>query len=108
LADPTKARIECGHGCGFAEYDPTVCLLVKVFGMPMRILFTCPVCKRDQRRDVPETKVAQLCLLFRAVGNPLVQLPPQGDLPWPKVEYDDILDFALSFDQEMEALLGGG
>lgn len=103
-----KVRIACPAGCGMQQFDPTTVLLVKAFGEEMRVVFTCPICEKSQRMTVVAPLVPAMCEVFRAAGNPLIQLPPQGDLPWPKIEYDDLLDFALSFDEEMAMLLEGG
>lgn len=71
------------------------------------MVFTCPLCAEQCTQDVHTTLVGPICEMFRLAGRPLIQLPPQGDLPWPRFGLDDLIDFHQHLDVVLEHLLEG-
>ncbi len=101
----THLRVTCPD-CGPLVINQRVNgTLVKAAGEPVIVLYTCPKCSTDRRQVVSTPLVNDVCELFRVSGKPLVSLPPQGDLPWPPLSYDDLLEFGLHSEEIIEHLL---
>jgi hypothetical protein len=80
-------------------------LLVKPVADTVKVVFICVACGSHCVTEVQTVLVHPVCEMFREAGNPLIMLPPQGDLPWPAFERDDIIDFNLHIDTILNHLL---
>lgn len=81
--------------------------MLKVPGLQIAVAYTCPGCKELRRQEVAEAMVAVVSRVFREAGRPLVFLPAQGDLPWPPLSSDDLIEWGLHTDEILEHLTMG-
>jgi hypothetical protein len=81
--------------------------LVKVPGRQIAVTFSCPGCSELRKQDVTEPMVGVVTRVFRDAGRPLVFLPAQGDLPWPPLSADDLIEWGLHTDEILEHLTMG-
>jgi predicted RNA-binding Zn-ribbon protein involved in translation (DUF1610 family) len=101
-------KVSCPK-CGTQNLDPaTAASLVKVPGLQTAVIYECPGCSVTRRQEVHEQMIGLVSRVFREAGRPLVFLPSQGDLPWPPLSSDDLIEMGLHMDEILDELANGG